>query len=437
MIKKITKNCFLITLIYIAFIKTKMKRSIIVAFLILAGVVGWLGSGQITNVNAQDEANSNTTENKDTNSYKSDDNSNENEELVFSVETKVFKANLIDQSIELQGQTIHNKKIDVKSETSGNISEINFSRGDKVNKNLSLVLISMDDRKEKLLSAQKDLERLSKELVLNEKNRDNLLRQNIEKIKLYEIEYASAKQLIDKGLSSKSKLSLASFNLAHAEADREDIKIKFESTLANLEAQITNVKSLLKNIKLDIAKTNISAPFDGIISEKMVEETEFISVGTPLFTIIDLDPIKIEGYLSEFDVNKVSVGTNAIIEDSNGIKKNGTITFISPSAEISTRTFEITIEANNKDLTYKSGITTKIIIKGSELKAHKIPPSILTLLDDGTVGVKAVNKENNVVFYPTKTIKDTIDGMWVSGLPESVNLIISGQEYISIGEKIN
>ena len=414
-----------------------MKRSIIVAFLILAGVVGWLGSGQITNVNAQDEANSNTTENKDTNSYKSDDNSNENEELVFSVETKVFKANLIDQSIELQGQTIHNKKIDVKSETSGNISEINFSRGDKVNKNLSLVLISMDDRKEKLLSAQKDLERLSKELILNEKNRDNLLRQNIEKIKLYEIEYASAKQLIDKGLSSKSKLSLASFNLANAEADREDIKIKFESTLANLEAQITNVKSLLKNIKLDIAKTNISAPFDGIISEKMVEETEFISVGTPLFTIIDLDPIKIEGYLSEFDVNKVSVGTNAIIEDSNGIKKNGTITFISPSAEISTRTFEITIEANNKDLTYKSGITTKIIIKGSELKAHKIPPSILTLLDDGTVGVKAVNKENMVVFYPTKTIKDTIDGMWVSGLPESVNLIISGQEYISIGEKIN
>ena len=414
-----------------------MKRSIIVAFLILAGVVGWLGSGQITNVNAQDEENSNTTENKDTNSYKSDDNSNENEELVFSVETKVFKANLIDQSIELQGQTIHNKKIDVKSETSGNISEINFSRGDKVNKNLSLVLISMDDRKEKLLSAQKDLERLSKELILNEKNRDNLLRQNIEKIKLYEIEYASAKQLIDKGLSSKSKLSLASFNLANAEADREDIKIKFESTLANLEAQITNVKSLLKNIKLDIAKTNISAPFDGIISEKMVEETEFISVGTPLFTIIDLDPIKIEGYLSEFDVNKVSVGTNAIIEDSNGIKKNGTITFISPSAEISTRTFEITIEAKNKDLTYKSGITTKIIIKGSELKAHKIPPSILTLLDDGTVGVKAVNKENNVVFYPTKTIKDTIDGMWVSGLPESVNLIISGQEYISIGEKIN
>ncbi len=412
-----------------------MKRSILIAFIILLAVLGWIVSGQFTNVEVQGENNETTTK---TDWSSSDDKTNdENEEITFSVETKVFKSSLIDQSIELQGQTIHNKKIDVKSQTSGNIDKIQFKRGDKVSADSEMITISLEDRNEKLSSAKKDLDRLTKELVLNEKNRDNLLRQNSERIELYEIEYASAKQLIDKGLSSKSKLSLASFNLANAKADKEDIDIKFESTLANLEAQISNVKSVLKNIKLDVEKTSIKAPFDGIISQKMVEKTEFISVGSPLFTIIDLDPIKIEGYLSESDVNKVSVGTKALIEDSNGIKKNGIISFISPSAEKSTRTFEITIKADNKDLTYKSGITTKIIIKGSELKAHKIPPSILTLLDDGTVGVKAVDSENKVTFYPTKTIKDTIDGMWVSGLPETVNLIVSGQEYISIGEKIN
>ena len=411
-----------------------MKRSIFIAVIILVAVVGWIGSGQFTNnVIAQDDKKTTETKTK----YSQDTKNNENEELSFSVETKVFTSSLIDQSIELQGQTIHNKKIDVKSETSGNIKSIDFARGDKVSLDSEMITISLEDRNEKLSSAKQDLERLNKELILNEKNRDNLLKQNIERIELYEIEYASAKQLIDKGLSSKSKLSLASFNLANAKADREDIKIKFESTLASLEAQITNVKSVLKNIKLDINKTSIKAPFDGIISEKMVEETEFISVGTPLFSIIDLDPIKIEGYLSEFDVNKVSVGTKAFIEDSNGIKKSGIISFISPSAETSTRTFEITIEADNKDLSYKSGITTKIVIKGSELKAHKIPPSILTLLDDGTVGVKAVDNENIVIFYPTKTIKDTLDGMWVSGLPEKVNLIVSGQEYISLGDTVN
>ena len=150
-----------------------------------------------------------------------------------------------------------------------------------------------------------------------------------------------------------------------------------------------------------------------------------------------INPIKIQGYLSEFDVNKVSLGTKAIIENTNSLKKNGVISFISPSAETSTRTFEITIEADNADLSFKSGITTKITIAGSELKAHKIPPSILTLQDDGTVGVKAVNDENIVIFYPTTSVKDTIDGIWVSGLPDKVNLIVTGQEYVTVGESVS
>ncbi|MDC0058239.1 hypothetical protein OAJ21_03465, partial [Pelagibacteraceae bacterium] len=243
-----------------------MKKSIFIASFILLLVVGWIGSGQFSNiVIAQDENSALAPKTED--SLTKNNENNESEEFTFSVETKVFSSSLIDQSIELQGQTIHNKKIDVKSETSGNINIIEFSRGENVSENSEMITISLEDRNEKLLSAEKDLERLSKELILNEKNRDNLLRQNIERIKLYEIEYASAKQLIDKGLSSKSKLSLASFNLANAKADKEDIKIKFESTLANLEAQISNVKSVLKNIKLDIDKTIIKAPFDGIISE--------------------------------------------------------------------------------------------------------------------------------------------------------------------------
>ena len=78
-------------------------------------------------------------------------------------------------------------------------------------------------------------------------------------------------------------------------------------------------------------------------SEKIVEISEFITPGNILFTIIYLNPIKVQGYLSEYDVNKVQIGTKTIIENSNGVKKDGKITFISPSAETSTRTFEITI----------------------------------------------------------------------------------------------
>ncbi len=407
-----------------------MKKSIFIAAFILLLVVGWIGSGQITNVNAQDDTSENSQGTVEaTETVTIEDNGNK-------VEIQEFNFSQIDQSIELQGQTTHNKKIDVKSETTGNITNISFKRGDKVSKGDELIKISTENRIELLNSAKKDLERLNKELELNEKNKINRLSQNKELIKLYEIEFASAKQLIDKGLSSKSKLSLASFNLANARSDQEDILINFESQQSSIEAQIANVKSQLKNIELDISNTQINSPFSGIISDKMVEESEYITPGNVMFTIIDLNPIKIQGYLSEFDVNKVSLGTKAVIENTNGIKKNGVISFISPSAETSTRTFEITIEAENADLSFKSGITTKITIAGSELKAHKIPPSILTLQDDGTVGVKAVNDENIVIFYPTTSVKDTIDGIWVSGLPDKVNLIVTGQEYVAVGESV-
>ena len=100
-----------------------MKKSIFIASLILLLVVGWIGSGQFSNnVVAQDE---NTQEVSETEtSYSENFEDNESEEFTFSVETKIFTSSLIDQSIELQGQTIHNKKIDVKSETSGKINSI-------------------------------------------------------------------------------------------------------------------------------------------------------------------------------------------------------------------------------------------------------------------------------------------------------------------------
>ena len=92
-----------------------MKKSIFIASFILLVVVGWIGSGQFTDVNAQDDTSSST------------DSSNETVEKVVvedignKVEVKEFNFSQIDQSIELQGQTTHNKKIDVKSETTGKI----------------------------------------------------------------------------------------------------------------------------------------------------------------------------------------------------------------------------------------------------------------------------------------------------------------------------
>ena len=405
-----------------------MKKSLIFAFVIFLAVNSWFLSGQISvgNENSQNKSDNKTYDES------IDDNIKKNN--LLKVESQIIYAEEIVKSLTLQGQTIHNRAIDVKSETIGNIINKNYKRGKIVNADELLVKISIEDREELLNSSIKELEKINKEILINEKKRDNSNLRTKEQIKLYEIEYESAKQLIDKGLSSKSKLSLASFNLINTKSNLIDIELNYQSQVANLESQLANIKSKIKNIKIDIENTEISSPFTGVINNSYVEIGNYVQPGNVLFSVVDLNPIKIQGYLSESDINKVKIGTKATVNNSNLIEKIGEITFISPTAETSTRTFEITIEANNDDLLFKSGITASIAIKGSTIQAHKIPPSILTLQDDGSVGIKAIDENNKVVFYPIKKEIDTIDGMWVSGLPNELRIIITGQEYITVGQ---
>ena len=106
-----------------------------------------------------------------------------------------------------------------------------------------------------------------------------------------------------------------------------------------------NVQSKIKNIEIDIDNTIIKAPFNGIVQSSYIEQGDYIIPGDIIANIVDLNPIKIQGYLSESDINKVQLGTTANVMISNNLKKNGRITFISPVADEDTP-----IEINDADL---------------------------------------------------------------------------------------
>ena len=422
-----------------------MKKSIIVAIIILLLVIGWFLSGRYFNGSQYESENLSKTNQENEDINKNSQNLNQ-----IIVETNFSKFETIDQSIVLQGQTISNRSIDIKSQTTGNVIKKTFKRGDNLNKNDTLIKISIEDRNELLNSLKKEFSKIEKEIILEKETKENNIIKTNEQIKLYDeqikvfqIEYNTAKELVDKGLGSESKLNIASFNLTQAKTNLiqtktnvKEIDINYKTQSINLESQLENVKSKIKNIELDIDNTIIKTPFDGIIQASYVEEGDYIRPGDIIANIVDLNPIKIQGYLSESDINKIDIGTNAIIMVSNSLKKEGKITFISPVAETNTRTFEFIIEAENNDLLFKSGLTTSITINIDSVKAHKISPSILTLKDDGTVGIKALDDKNRVIFYSIENVKDTVDGMWVKGLPERVTIITSGQEYVNEGQII-
>jgi len=285
-----------------------MKKSIIVALLILILVIAWFLSGYFL------ESNNYSKVDLDNNDNKVEKNSNTTDINKIQVEILLSNTKEIGQTIVLQGQSLFNRFIDIKSETTGNITKKNFIRGDTVHKNDLLIEISIEDRNELLNSFNKELSRIEKEVDLNkEKKENNILKAN-EQINLYQIEYNSAKKLLDKGLGSESKLSLATLNLTQAKANLKEIDINFQSQSINLESQLENIRSKIKNIKLDIENTKILTPFGGIIESNYVEEGTYVRPGDMIVKIVDLNPIKIQGYISESDVNKIKIGKTANIK---------------------------------------------------------------------------------------------------------------------------
>ena len=71
-----------------------------------------------------------------------------------------------------------------------------------------------------------------------------------------------------------------------------------------------------------------------------------------------------------------------------------------------------------------------------EVIAHRVSPAILTLTDDGMIGVKTLGPDNRVRFHPIQIIGDGADGVWLSGLPNRITLITVGQEFVAEGQTV-
>ena len=210
-----------------------------------------------------------------------------------------------------------------------------------------------------------------------------------------------------------------------------------ESKLAKAKSNLSKAKSNYKSIQNEISKTNIYAPYNGILTSDHLEIGEFVQPGTILSTFVELNPILVVGYVSEKELQNLNMNAETYVTTTLNEKLKGKISYISPKAEKDTRTFKVEITLPNEKYKIKDGLTSSIEIQVEQINAHKISPSILSLKDDGTIGIKIINEENLVEFYKIEVVSDTNNGMWITGIPNFSSIIVVGQEYVQIGEKVN
>lgn len=140
----------------------------------------------------------------------------------------------------------------------------------------------------------------------------------------------------------------------------------FERTQAELrvaEAQVKQAEAALGQANVNLNETTIEAPIAGVVSRKYVDEGAFVGPSTPLFKIIDLDPVEITGGVADRHYPKLAVGrTQAEVEVDAypGQKFSGLISRLRPELDRVTRTVAITIRVANDKGHLKPGMYARI-----------------------------------------------------------------------------
>ena len=304
-----------------------------------------------------------------------------------SVRVRNQTAEKVTRTITINGKTAPARRVELNAETDGRVVSIGKDRGERLDR--GEVIVRLDER-----------------------DRNARLAQAIATVKQRELEYVAREKLEGQSYVSEAQLQEAA---------------------AMLEA----AKVELARAKLDIENMVIRAPFDGALQERLVEIGDYVKAADPIAIFVDDRKLIISANISEFDAHSVTKGELASAKLATGEIVDGYIRYIAPVADEATRTFVVELEVDNAAGTYRGGMTAQLMIPAETIFAHKISPSLLTLDDEGNLGVKIVNDLGQVEFHRADIAMSSSDGIWIAGLPQSASIITVGQGFVNAGALVD
>lgn len=244
------------------------------------------------------------------------------------------------------------------------------------------------------------------------------------------------------GPETVAQEKIAAIALAQAERDLERSERLFAGGNTP-EAEVTNARSArdaavaeLARARAAVERLDLKAPFAGIVDTLDAELGEWVQTGTPVATILALDPILVQAEVSERDLGAISVGAKARVRLVNGQELDGTVRLVAREASAETRTFQVEIALPNPDLALPSGMTAEVMLSAAPVRAVLVPRSVITLADTGELGLRVVGADNVTAFAAITIIDDTPEGLVVSGVPAGTRIITAGQDLVRNGETV-
>lgn len=337
------------------------------------------------------------------------------------------EAQTIADALLLRGQTEATRQVMVASETSGRVISDPIRAGAFVTEGQLLCQIDTGTRSIGLAEAQAARTEAAARLPEAEAR----LAEAQASLTAAEIDANAADRLSEQGFASTTRAASAAATLSAAEAAIRSAQAGVQAA----EAGILAADAAVDRAEEELSRLEIRAPFDGLLESDTAELGALLQPGSPCATIIELDPMKLVGFVPESEVARVRLDAPAQARLATGDEVAGLVTFLSRSADPETRTFRVEITVENNDLAIRDGQSADIQVETEGTPAHLLPASSLTLNDDGVLGVR-VAIEDAAVFMPVRMLRDTARGVLVAGLPDLVDVITVGQEFVTDGTPV-
>lgn len=301
---------------------------------------------------------------------------------------QVVESAALDNEINVTGEILANESIELASEITGKISKIYFKEGDNVKKGDLLIKINDDD-----------------------------LRAQLEKLKytrqLHENMESRMSQLLERDAISQEE---------------------YDITLTELNTTTADIKSL----QVQIGKATIRAPFSGVIGLRFVSEGSYISPATPIATLYNIDPAKIQFSVPGKYANSVNEGDKVRFSaEGNDQIFTGEVYATEPRIDPNTRTLTVRAISPNEEKKLLPGQFVRVRLTLERQENAIMVPSMAVIPE----------ANGHVVFLSRNGKADSVkveigrrsaqDVEIVSGISPGDSLVISGIQQIKDGTAIS
>jgi len=277
-------------------------------------------------------------------------------EKIISVQVQPVKKKSLRPFINNIGTLNPFEEVTVSSEVDGILKDVNVDNGSEVSKGMILAVI--DDTDYNL-----EVERGMASLKQAEANLSNI-----------KLEYHRKEELYKKELLTKQQYDDVTARLSIADAELE------------------RAKSSVSTARQKLSKAKIYSTLSGVVKEKKVSSGNYVKNGTPLFTIIQTNPAKLDFTVNEKDLEKIRKGQDVFLTVYAFPDKEfkGKLNIIYPNVDERTRTLKVEALVPNDGQLLKPGFFAKVMLYTGEAKDIFLVPVTSLLYEEEKIKVFVV-----------------------------------------------